>query len=83
MSRPGYERSEQQVLEERAASQVSDTLLTLEHALDMARRGHRIVAKDGVDVNAELALADLIKDLERLRKRFTQDTYYAVDSRLI
>lgn len=83
MSQPGYERSDQQVLEERAASAVSDTLLTLEHALDMARRGYKVVSKDGVDINAELALADLIKELDRLRKRFTQDTYYAVDSRLI
>jgi len=43
----------------------------------------KIVRKDGVDTNAELALNDLIKDLERLRKRFTQDTYYAIDTRLI
>lgn len=83
MSQPGYERSAEQILQERAGVQVSDTLLTLEHALERARKGYKVVAKDGVDVNAELALADLIKELERLRKRFTQDTYYAVDSRLI
>jgi hypothetical protein len=83
MSEPGYERSEEQILQERAATQVSDTLLNLEHALDTARRGYKIVAKDGVDVNAELALAALIKDLDRLRKRFTQDTYYASDPRLL
>lgn len=83
MSQSGYERSEQQIRSERAATQVSDTLLTLEHALERARRGYKVVAKDGVDVNAELALADLIKELERLRKRFTQDTYYAIDTRLV
>jgi len=83
MSQPGYERSEEQILEERAASQVSDVLLNLEWTLEAARKGVKIVRKDGVDTNAEMALNDLIKDLERLRKRFTQDTYYAVDTRLI
>lgn len=83
MSQPGYERSEEQILEERAASHVSDVLLNLEHTLDCARRGLKVVTKDGADVNAQLALADLIKDLERVRRRFTQDTYYAVDTRLI
>jgi len=38
MSRPGYERSEEQILEERAASQVSDVLLNLEWALEAARK---------------------------------------------
>jgi hypothetical protein len=83
MSQPGYQRSEEQVLEERAMGQVSDVLLNLEWTLEAARKGHKVVRKDGANVNAELALADLIKDLERLRKRFTQDTYYAVDDRLI
>lgn len=79
----GYQRSEEQILKERAATQVSHTLLTLEHALEQARKGHKIVAKDGVDTNAELALADLIKEFDRVRKRFTQDTYYATDTRMI
>ncbi len=83
MSQPGYERSQEQVLQERAMSHVSDVLLNLEWTLEAARKGHKAVRKDGVHANAELALADLIKDLERLRKRFTQDTYYAVDDRLI
>lgn len=83
MSQPASQRSDDQIVRERAATQVSDVLLNLEHALDRARKGHKIVAKDGVDVNAELALASLIKDLERLRKRFTQDTYFASDTRLI
>ncbi|WP_248583035.1 hypothetical protein [Nocardioides sp. InS609-2] len=83
MSQPGYDRSEEQILKERAATQVSDVLLNLEYTLEAARKGRKVVEKDGVDVNAALALGDLIKDLERLRKRFTQDTYYAVDTRLI
>lgn len=68
---------------ERAAVQVSEVLLNLEHTLNRARKGHKVVSADGVDVNAELALADLVKDLDRLRKRLTQDTYFATDTRLI
>jgi len=84
MSQPASGRhDEDQVVRERAAAQVSDVLLNLEHTLARARKGLKIVAKDGVDVNAELALADLIKDLDRLRKRLTQDTYFASDNRLI
>jgi hypothetical protein len=41
------------------------------------------VEKDGADVNAGLALSDAIRDLERVRKRLTQDTYYSADTRLI
>ena len=83
MSQPAYDRNDDQVVRERAATHVSDVLVNLEWALEAARKGHKAVAKDGVDVNAELALADLVKDLERLRKRFTQDTFYAADTRLI
>jgi hypothetical protein len=83
MSQPAAEQGDDQIARERAATQVSDVLLNLEHTLARARKGHKIVAKDGVDVNAELALTDLIRELDKLRKRFTQDTYYASDSRLI
>ena len=83
MSQPAPEREAQQVALERASSQVSDVLLNLEHTLARARKGLKVVSADGVDVNAELALADLIKDLERLRKRLTQDTYFSSDARLI
>jgi hypothetical protein len=83
MSQPADERTPQQVANERAMEHVSDVLLNLEQTLDHARRGHKIVARDGANINAELALVELIKDLDRLRKRFTQDTYYATDERLI
>ena len=62
---------------ERAAGEVSDVLLNLEHALSRAKRAHKTVTKDGVDTNAELALRDLITNLERSRKRLQQDTYFA------
>lgn len=83
MSQPGFERRHDPVLRERAASLVSDVLMNLDWTIETARKGHKVVAKDGADVNAELALAELVKDLDRLRKRFTQDTYYASDPRLI
>ena len=83
MSQPASERSDEQVARERAAAEVSDVLLNLEHALARARKAKSVVAKDGVDGNAELALTDAVKDLERLRKRLTQDTYFASDMRLI
>ena len=83
MSQPASERSDEQIARERAATQISDVLLNLEHTLARARKGHKIVAADAADLNAELALAELIKELDGLRKRFTQDTYYASDPRLI
>jgi hypothetical protein len=83
MSQPASERGDDQAARERAAAQVSDVLLNLEHTLTRARKGHKIIAADGLDVNAELALSDLIMDLDKLRKRLTQDTCFASDTRLI
>lgn len=82
-AQPGPERTPERVALERAAGEVSDVLLNIEYALTRAKRARATVAKDGVDVNAELALADAVKDLERIRKRLTQDTYFASDVRLI
>jgi predicted O-methyltransferase YrrM len=80
MSQPAAERSAEQVARERAMGEVSDVLLTVEHALDRARRALKVVRKDGADTNAELALVDAVKELERVRKRLTQDTYFAGDA---
>ncbi len=80
MSQPAAERSAEQVARERAMGEVSDVLLTVEHALDRARRALKMVRKDGADSNAELALVDAVKELERVRKRLTQDTYFAGDA---
>jgi predicted O-methyltransferase YrrM len=80
MSQPSAERSVEQVARERAMGEVSDVLLTVEHALDRARRALKMVRKDGADSNAELALVDAVKELERVRKRLTQDTYFAGDA---
>lgn len=74
------DRSADEVARERAAGEVSDVLLNLEHTLARAKRALKAVRKDGVDRNAELALQDLISELDRSRKRLQQDTYFAGDS---
>ncbi len=83
MSQPASERSDEQIARERASGKVSDVLLNIEYALTAAKKAKAMVAKDGVDINAELALADTVKDLERIRKRLMQDTYFAADTRLL
>lgn len=83
MSQSAAEHDGDRVARERAAAEVSDVLLNIEWALTRAKKARTVVDKDGVDVNAGLALADAIRDLERVRKRLTQDTYFASDTRLI
>ena len=79
MAHPAAERTPDQLARERAMGEVSDVLLTVEHALDRAKRALKTVRKDHADTNAELALVEVIKELERLRKRLTKDTYFAGD----
>lgn len=79
MSQPDP-RSHDQVLQERAAGEVSDVLLNLEYALRRAKRAHKVVTKDGMDRNAEIALAEAIEGIDKLRKRLMQDTYFAGDA---
>ncbi|MGI8881465.1 MAG: hypothetical protein ACR2KJ_13370 [Jatrophihabitans sp.] len=73
-------RSDEQIAHERALGQVSDTLLCIEQAIDRAKRGLKAVAKNGGDKNVELALNATLTDLQRVRKRLMQDTYYAGDA---
>lgn len=70
-------RSPDEIALERAAQRVSDVLLTLEHSIAAAKKALKVVQKDGVDTNAELALTALIPELEKQRKRLQQDTYFA------
>ena len=77
---PAAQRTAEQVKSERTMLEVSDVLLNLDHALARAKKARKVVAKDNVDRNAALALDDVIRDLERLRKRFMQDTYFAGDT---
>lgn len=65
---------------ETALGEISDVLLNLEHTLTRAKKALIRVRKSGGDNNIELALTELIADLERTHKRMMQDTYYAGDS---
>ncbi len=80
MSQPSYERSPEQVVHERAMGAVSDVLFNIEGALAHAKKAKAKVDKDGVEINAALALGEAVKDLERVRKRLMQDTYYSGDA---
>lgn len=80
MSEPVQQRSAERAALESAAGHVSDVLLNLEHTLARAKKAQRLIAKDGVDTNAELALGQAIKDLDRVRKQLQQDTYFTGDS---
>ena len=77
---PADARSADQVARERAMAEVSDTMLCIEQAIDRAKRGIKNIAKNGGDVNADLALNAALGDLQRLRKRLMQDTYFAGDA---
>lgn len=74
------ERSPEQVAHEHALSEISDVMLNLEHTITRAKKALIRVRKSGGDNNVELALIDLIADLDRNHKRLMQDTYYAGDS---
>lgn len=77
---PDMRRSQEQVDHERAMGEVSDVLLNLEHSAARAIKALKVVVKAGNEPNLELALGETIKDLERLRKRLMQDTYFAGDA---
>jgi hypothetical protein len=59
--------------------EVSDVMVNIEHTLARAKKGLKVVTRDGADRNAELALRDTVTELERLRKRLLQDTYFSED----
>jgi hypothetical protein len=84
MSQPGArgadDRAQDQIVHERALGEASDTLLCIEQAIDRAKRGLKTVAKNGGDGNVELALNAALNDLQRIRKRLMQDTYYSHDA---
>jgi len=74
------QRSPEQIAHERALGEISDVLLNLEHTRARAKKAQATVRKTGGNNNIELALTELIADLERTHKRLMQDTYYAGDS---
>jgi len=84
MSAPHHDasshRSQVQIDHERAMGEVSDVLLNLEHCLARTKKALKVVVRRGTEPNVELALSDAIRDLDKLRKRLMQDTYFAGDS---
>jgi len=75
-------RAPEQVSHERSLGEVSDVLLNLDHTLAWAKRAKLRIAKDPEAHNAVLALDDLVRELERARKRLVHDTYSADDAAL-
>jgi hypothetical protein len=73
-------RTDAEAAREAARAEVSDVLLNLEHTLARSKKALSRIRKSGADNNAELALVDLIADLERSHKRLMHDTYYSGDS---
>lgn len=76
----GMTRGQDQAVHERAMGEVSDVLLNLEHSVNRAKKALKVVRKAGSEPNIELALGDAVSNLERLRKRLMQDTYFAGDT---
>ena len=75
-------RAPEQAARERSLGEISDVLLNLDHTLARAKKAKSRMAKDPEAHNAALALNDLIRELERARKRLVHDTYYADDAAL-
>ena len=73
-------RSPEQVADGSAHGEISDVMLNLEHTIARTQKALVRVKKSGSDNNAELALIDVIADLERSHKRLIQDTHYSGDS---
>lgn len=59
-----------QLAHQRSADELAAVLGQIDWALERGVRARQVVAADGVDRNAELALAAAIEGLQRLRARF-------------
>ncbi|MDQ1614429.1 MAG: hypothetical protein QOJ60_368 [Actinomycetota bacterium] len=79
-------RTPGQVADEQAMAHVSAVLTNLDWTIERAKKGLADLRKRSTNEgrNAELALADLLAQLEPIRKRFFQDSYFPADtSRLL
>ncbi len=72
-------RSEAQAAHELAMSEVADVLVNIEHAIVRARKAKKRLGGGPDERNAQLALADVVKDLERVRTRLQKDAYFGGD----
>ena len=79
-------RTPGQVADEQAMAHVSAVLTNLDWTIERVKKGLKDLRKTGSEEsrNAELALTDLLSQLEPVRKRFFQDSYFPADtSRLL
>jgi phage-related minor tail protein len=80
--RAGEQRSDEQRAREQVMGEVSDVLLNLEHAINRSKRALANIRKAGGSQNEELVLTETLEELQKLRKRLMQGTYYAVETRM-
>jgi hypothetical protein len=75
-------RSAAQVADEQAMAHISAVLTNLDWTLERARKAVKDLRKADTAEgrNAELALTDLVAQLEPARKRFFQDSYFPADT---
>lgn len=78
----GDQRSDEQRAREQVMGEVSDVLLNLEHAINRSKRALANIRKAGGSQNEELVLTETLEELQKLRKRLMQGTYYAVETRM-
>ncbi|WP_458042256.1 MULTISPECIES: hypothetical protein [Bacteria] len=76
------QRSDEQRAREQVMGEVSDVLLNLEHAITRSKRALANIRKVGGSQNEELVLQETLDELQKLRKRLMQGTYYAVETRM-
>ncbi|WP_260783247.1 hypothetical protein [Rhodococcus sp. PAE-6] len=60
-------------------SEVSDVLVNIEHAITRAKKAKKRLGNSPEEHNAQLALADALKELERTRTRLQKDAYFSGD----
>jgi hypothetical protein len=74
-------RTPAQVADEKAMAHISAVLTNLDWTIERARKGIKELRKADAEEarNAQLALTDLLAQLEPVRKRFFQDSYFPAD----
>ncbi|OLL16055.1 hypothetical protein BKE56_028155 [Rhodococcus sp. M8] len=68
-----------QAAHEHAMSEVSDVLVNIEHTIARAKKAKKRLGDSAEEHNAQLALADALKNLERIRTRLQKDAYFGGD----
>lgn len=80
MGAPAHDpRSVTQAAHELAMSEVSDVLVNVEYAIARAKKAKKRLGDSAEEHNTQLALADALKNLERVRIRLQKDAYFGGD----